>query len=179
MDARAPACDDRPMPARWLAALVVLTLPAPAAAQTPPGPTPEALFEDVLVKDPRTTAAVRDALRSDAAFVARPAFADLTGDGRADAVIRVRVPGAAGTIALYVVSTHGTARGRLRVLFRSQRLYRAAARVPGTTLVVTVPRYARGDDLCCPTARVEREYRWEARTRTLRRRVERTIDLRD
>ena len=175
------------MPARWLAPLVALALvgaaaaliAAAATAQAPPEQTAQALFEDLLVKDPATTATVRDLLSSDAGFVgAQPTFADLTGDGRADAVVQVQIPGAAGTIAVYAFSTDGTRAGRLRAVFRSQALYRAATRVAGATLTVAVPRYAGGDDLCCPAARVERDYAWETHAHRLRRRTERKIRLR-
>jgi hypothetical protein len=159
------------MPARWLAALVALALPAAAAAQAPPEQTPQALFEDLVVRDARTTAAVRALLGSDAAFVApQPQFADLTGDGRMDAVVQVRVPGAAGTVAVYAFSTDGTTDGRLRGVFRTQALYRATATVTAATLTIASPRYRSGDDLCCPAARSERRYAWDADSHTLRRR---------
>jgi len=168
------------MPARWLATLLVLALPATAAAQAPPEQTPQVLFEDLLVKDPRTTAAIRGLLQSDAGFVgAQPGFADLTGDGRMDAIVTVRVPGAAGTVAVYAFSTDGTGADRLRAVFRSQALYRATTRISGTTLTVAQPRWARGDDLCCPAGRRERDYVWAERTHTLRRTgEERLIRLR-
>jgi hypothetical protein len=47
------------MTARWLAPLVALALPGAAAAQAPPEQTPQALFEDLVMKDTRTTATVR------------------------------------------------------------------------------------------------------------------------
>jgi hypothetical protein len=158
------------MPARWLAPLVALVLPAAAAAQTsPPAQTPQALFEHAIVDDAGTTPAIRTLLQTDAGFVA-PAFADVTGDGRIDAIVEVRMPGAAGTVAAYVFSTDGTRKGRLRTVFRSQALYRATVAVASGTLVVTVPRYARGDAVCCPAARERRTYSWDARTHRLRRR---------
>jgi hypothetical protein len=159
------------MRARWLPCLVALALPAAAGAQTPPDQTPQALFEDLLVKDARTTPAVRQLLQSDAGFVgAQPAFADLTGDGRMDAVVTVRMPGAAGTVAVYVFSTDGTGGDRLRAIFRSQVLYRATTRVAAGTLTVSQPRWSRGDDVCCPSARTDHRYAWDARKHTLRRR---------
>jgi hypothetical protein len=158
------------MPARWLAPLVVLGLPAAAAAQTgPPQQTPQELFEQAIVKDAGTTPAIRALLQTDAGFVA-PSFADLTGDGRMDAVVQVRMPGAAGTVAVYALSTDGTSDGRLRTVFRSQSLYRATAAVTSGTLVVTLPRYARGDEVCCPGDRERRTYAWDARRHRLRRR---------
>jgi len=151
-------------------ALVALALPASAAAQTtPPEQTPQALFSDLIVKDPRTTADVRGLLSSGAGFVApRPQFADLTGDGRMDAVVQVRVPGAAGTVAVFAFSTDGTSNGRLRAIFRTQALYRATSEVAPGTLLVTLPDYAKGDELCCPAARTARRYAWDAKTHKLR-----------
>src|SRR3954469_10846390 len=100
------------MPGRWLVPLVALALPAAAAAQTaPPEQTPQQLFEQAIVQDARTTPQVRTLLQTDAAFVA-PAFADLTGDGKMDAVVQARMPGAAGTVAVYALSTDGTSDGR-------------------------------------------------------------------
>jgi hypothetical protein len=157
------------MPARWLAPLVALALPAAAAAQTPPDQTPQALFEGLIVADSRATATVKAVLQSDAGFVGAPAFADLTGDGRMDAVVSVRIPGVAGTVAVYVFSSDGTEADRLRPVFRSQALYRGRTRIAGATLTVVQPRWARGDDVCCPAARAERDYVWAPRTRTLRR----------
>jgi hypothetical protein len=159
------------MRARWLPCVVALALPAAAGAQAPPQQTPQALFEDLIVKDARTTQTVRQLLQSNAGFVgAQPTFVDLTGDARMDAVVPVRMPGAAGTVAVYVFSTHGTRADRLRAVFRSQALYRASTRVAVGTLFVVQPRWAKGDAVCCPSARTERRYAWDARTRTLTRR---------
>ncbi|MEY2535509.1 MAG: hypothetical protein QOF29_3419 [bacterium] len=167
------------MRARWLGPLVALALPAAAAAQDPPEQTPQALFESVIAEDARTSATVRDLLRADVVSVApRPIYADLTGDGRIDAVAAVHTGGAAGAIAVYALSSHGNADGRLRVVLRSQGLYRAAPRVSGATLTIAVPRWARGDDLCCPVARRERDYVWDAeRGRVRRHGAERVIQL--
>jgi hypothetical protein len=160
------------MPARWLLPLVALALPAAAAAQTtPPEQTPQALFTDLVVKDPRTTADVRVLLSTGAGFVAaQPQFADLTGDEKMDAVVQVRVPGAAGTVAVYAFSADGTSDGRLRAIFRTQKLYRATVAVGGGSIVVTVPEYAEGDDVCCPAERSERAYGWDARRHRMTRR---------
>jgi limonene-1,2-epoxide hydrolase len=167
------------MPARWLAPLAALALPAAAAAQTsPPAQSPQALFEQAIVQDAGTTATVRTLLQTDAGFVA-PSFADLTGDGKADAVVQVRMPGAAGTVAIYALSTDGQSDGGLRTVFRRQSVYRATTRIAGRTLTVAEPRWARGDDLCCPAERAERDYVWSPRTRSLRRTgAERVIHLR-
>jgi hypothetical protein len=162
------------MRAWWLPCLAAaLALPAAAAAQsTPPAQTQaQALFEDLIVKDARTTAGVRQLLQSDAGFVgAQPTFGDLTGDGRMDAVVAVRMPGAAGTVAVFVFSSDGTSNNRLRAVLRSQALYRATTRIAGPALTVSQPEWANGDDLCCPDDRTDRQYAWDARTHTLTRR---------
>jgi hypothetical protein len=159
------------MSARWLLSLAALVVPGTAAAQEPPEQTPQVLFGALVVNDPRTTPTMRDILVSGAAFIApRPAFADLTGDGRSDAVVEARMAGAAGTIGVYVFSTDAAGEGRLRVIFRSQALYRATVRVAPGTLLITVPRWSNGDDVCCPAEREDRRYAWDARSHTLRRR---------
>src|SRR4051794_41943505 len=112
------------MRARWLLCLMAaLALPAAAGAQsTPPAQTQaQGLFEALIVKDARTTDAVRQLLQSDAGFVgAQATFADLTGDGRMDAIVQVRMPGAAGAGAVYVFSSDGTRAKPPRALLRSQ-----------------------------------------------------------
>jgi hypothetical protein len=162
------------MRARWLLCLAAaLALPAATAAaqSTPPAQTQaQALFEDLIVKDTRTTQSVRQLLQSDAGFVgARPVFADLTGDGRMDAVVQVRMPGAAGTVAVFVFSTDGTSADRLRAVLRSQALYRATTRIAGATLTISNPRWSTGDELCCPARRTDRQYAWDEATHTLKR----------
>jgi hypothetical protein len=161
------------MPSRWLAPLVALALalPAAAAAQTsPPGQTPQELFEQAIVQDAATTPQIRTLLQTDAGFVA-PSFADLTADGKMDAIVQVRMPGAAGTVAVYALSTDGTSDGHLRTVFRRQALYRATVAVSAGALVVTVPRYASGDDVCCAAGRERRTYAWNGRTHRLERRA--------
>lgn len=171
------------MAARWLGALAgvaAVILPAAAAAQSPPQTTPQALFESTILADPRTTPVVAGLLRSDAAHVSpRPTFTDLTGDRREDAVVGIGSGGAAGTVAVYVLSSDGTKRGRLRVVFRSQSLYRAQTRTTRGTFTVLQPQYATGDDLCCPAGRIERDYVWNEKDKRLRHRATTKISLRD
>jgi hypothetical protein len=158
------------MPRRWLAPLVALALPAAAAAQTsPPEQTPQELFEQAIVQDAGTTPPIRTLLQTDAGFVA-PSFADLTGDGKMDAIVQVRMPGAAGTVAVYALSTDATSDRRLRTVFRTQALYRATVAVAAGALVVTVPRWRSGDDVCCAAGRDRRTYAWDAGTHHLTRR---------
>ncbi len=130
----------------------------------------QALFKRTLLGDGRTTAAIKDLLRDGAGIVAPDiAFADVTGDARADAVVLVDSRGVAGAVALYVFSTHGEdEQSDLRAVYRSQRLYRADAEVADGTLIVRTPRFAEGDDVCCPAKVVQRVYAWSAGNRTLR-----------
>ena len=156
-----------------LCALPATGSAAPTSSQT--------FFSDALVKDAKTTSAVKRLLRSGAGFVDPGiVFADLTGDGKADAIVRVRTAGAAGAVAVYLFSTDGAkATGdtppALRVVFRSQQLYRATTQVRGATLVLRTPHYARGEDFCCPAKVTQRSYVWSATAHTLTRRDVRDI----
>ena len=165
-----------------VAATALLTVVLPVAAATAADPTPpQALFRTTLLQDPGTTEAVKRLLRSGGGFVdARMQFADFTGDGRADAVAIVRTPGASGAVALYVFSTEGPRAGQsgeLRAVYRSQNLYRAFVLVRSPTLVVRTPIFAAGQDLCCATKLLERDYRWDARRRAFVRTDLREIEL--
>lgn len=165
-----------------LAAAVTLALAAGAALVATAGssaaPTKsQALFEKTLLDDPKTTDAVKNLLRGGGFVAPDIEFADLTGDGRSDAVVLVETGGVAGAVALYVLSTDGeSAESDLRAVFRSQRLYRATVQTAGDTLTLRTPRYARGDDVCCPAKLAERVYVWSAGAKTMRRRSTRTVD---
>ena len=130
----------------------------------------QALFKRTLLADTKTTVAIRELLRDGGGIVAPDiTFADLTGDGRSDAVVLVDTGGVAGAVALYVFSTHGESEDSdLRAVYRSQRLYRADADVADATLIVRTPRYAEGDDVCCPARIVRRVYAWSAGAKTMR-----------
>ena len=130
----------------------------------------QALFKKTLLADARTTSDVKRLLSDGGGFVAPDiTFEDLTGDGRSDAVVLVDTGGVAGAVALYVLSTHGEREGSdLRVVYRSQRLYRAAVEVDGAALLLRTPRFSSGDDLCCPKKIVQRTYVWSAGKKTLR-----------
>jgi hypothetical protein len=132
----------------------------------------QALFEKTLLADAKTTGDVKRLLRDDGGFVAPDiTFEDLTGDGRTDAIVLVDSGGIAGAVALYVFSTDGeSAESDLRVVYRSQRLYRASAEVANGALVLRTPRFAEGDDVCCPAKIVQRTYAWSDRSDSLRQR---------
>ena len=149
-------------------ALVVVfaALAVPATAQEP-----QVLFKQKLLADDATSKDVKSMLRSGRGFVEpHPAFADVTGDGKADALVRVMTGGAAGAVAVYVLSTDGTKSSNLRVVMRNQRLYRATVKVNDAhNLVVRVPVYAAGDALCCPSRARDRTYAWNAKAKEMRR----------
>lgn len=164
------------------AAAAALTLGAGGvlfhAAMAPAKPSaPQALFEKTLLEDERTTPAIKELFQSRGGFVApEVVFEDLTGDGRSDALVLVETGGLAGAVALYVFSTDGEAEDSpLRAVYSSQRLYRATAEVVDATLVLRTPRYAQGDDVCCPVRIVQRVYVWNAKAKTMRRRSSREL----
>jgi len=142
---------------------------APTKSQT--------LFRKALLADAKTTKAIKRLLTGHGGFVAPEIeFSDLTGDGRLDAVVLVEPGGAAGAVALYVFSTQGRAADSdLRAVYRSQRLYRASQQVLDTQLIVRTPRFASGDDVCCPAKILERSYSWSDAAKTLVRRSMREL----
>jgi hypothetical protein len=152
----------RPATALALAAtgLALAAAPAPAA-QT----ATQRFFAERLQADKDTSKEVKDLLRTHEGFVDRsPTFKDLTGDDRADAVVRVQSGGADGAVALYVFSTDtGVKNSGLKVLFRSQELRRAQTRVRDGVLRYRSARPQPGDELCCPTAASETRLRWRER----------------
>ncbi|HEV2775867.1 MAG TPA: hypothetical protein VGV90_09775 [Solirubrobacteraceae bacterium] len=137
----------------------------------------QALFEKTLLADEKTTSDVKALLSEGGGFVAPDiTFEDLTGDGRSDAIVLVDSGGVAGGVALYVFSTDGEAEeSDLRVVYRSQRLYRASTVVSDAALLLSTPRFAEGDDVCCPRKIVERTYAWSNATKTLRQRSSREL----
>ena len=168
------------MPVRALAALLCVGLicGARAVAQETPAQSPQELFRDVLLKDANTTSGVKRLLRTNAGFVSpTPVFADLTGDGKSDAVVTVENGGAAGAVAAYVLTAEGSSSGALRVVFRNQSLYQGRVRMSGPTVTVVDPIYARGDDVCCARHATERDYAWDASLKTFTRRATRTVTI--
>jgi hypothetical protein len=142
--------------------------------------TPQSLFRGVLLKDAKTASGVKRLLNTNAGFVSpAPVFADLTGDGKSDAVVTVDNGGVAGAVAAYVLTAEGSSNGDLRVAFRTQSLYQGRVRMSGATLTVAQPLFARGDDVCCPRRAIERDYAWDAAKKTFTRRATRTVELDD
>lgn len=137
----------------------------------------QALFKKTLLADARTTSAIKDLLRTGGIVAPDITFADLTGDGRSDAIVLVDTGGVAGAVALYVFSTHGASEeSDLRAVYRSQRLYRANVEVADAALLLRTPRFAEGDDVCCPAKVVQRTYAWSRGAEALRLRASEEID---
>ena len=151
---------------RYYALAICALLAAPATAQEP-----QVLFKQKLLADDGTSKDVKSMLRSGRGFVEpHPVFDDVTGDGKADALVRVMTGGTAGAVAVYVLSTDGTKSSNLRVVMRNQRLYRATLKVNDVhNLVVRVPVYAAGDTMCCPSRARDRTYAWDAKAKQMRR----------
>src|SRR4051795_3972374 len=127
------------MAVRALAAVLCIGLVfgARAIAQETPAQSPQELFRDVLLKDADTTSGVKRLLRTNAGFVSpTPLFADLTGDGKSDAVVTVENGGAAGGGGAHAPPPPGRGRGRggrrgrLRPHRRGLGQRRAARRLP-------------------------------------------------
>ena len=139
------------------AGLAVAAPPA-SAAQSPI----QRFFSARLQADEGTSREVRELLRSGEGFVDPVvAFKELTGDDRTDAVVRVQSGGAAGAIALYVLSTDtGRRRSGLQVVFSSQELLRVQTRIRDGVLRYRSARPQPGDELCCPAAVSESRLRW-------------------
>jgi len=160
---------------RVAALACLLCLPALALAQDQPATSPQVLFGGVILRDRATVPAVAELVRSGRAIVVARTFADLTGDGKSDAVVAVDDGGLAGAVALYVLSADGSSSGKLRAVFRSQSLYQARVHVSGVTLTVITPVFSRGDDPCCPRRELQRDYAWDAHARKLVRIAARTV----
>jgi hypothetical protein len=159
------------------AALLTLAIAAGAVLVASAGSSADpsksqALFTKTLLDDAKTTSAVKKLLDGGGGFVAPDiVFADITGDGRSDALVLVETGGAAGAVALYVLSTDGEAADApLRAVYRNQGLYRAVVEPVGDAIKVRTPHYALGDDLCCPAQITQRTYGWDAKAKTLVRR---------
>jgi hypothetical protein len=129
------------------AALVALAAPAAGAKDAT-----QQFFEQRLLADKLTSTAIKQLLQSGGGFVDKGVvFRDVTGDKRDDAIVRVQSGGVNGAVAIYVFSTANRKGGKLRAIFRTQRLMRASTRVLKGVVSYRTARYAPGDELCCPS----------------------------
>ena len=122
------------------------------------------LFTQKLLASDQVARSVKVTLKKGGFVSQEVLFADVTGEGKDDAIVSVDSGGAAGVIAVDVFSA-GCGK-ELKVVYRNQRLYRAQARVnPGPAVVYSVPQYADGDELCCPSAYRETELKYNTTTK--------------
>jgi hypothetical protein len=147
-----------------------VAMPVVARSQTPsPDDTGADFFRQTILADAKTSSAVKKLLTSKGGFV-DPAtqYGDLTGDGKADAVVRVDSGGAEGSVALYVFTAEGSSGGKLRIAYRNQQLNRVTVKIANATLTLSAPLWAKGDDVCCPKKLRLRDYVWNAKLKTMR-----------
>jgi hypothetical protein len=142
-----------------------------ASGATDSGTPGQKFFRDALIADSKTSNSIAERLKSNAAIVDPTSpFADVTGDGKSDAIVRIHSTGAAGVIAVYVFSTDGSSKKVLRAVFRSQELYRATTDVTaGKDVAIDTPKYKAGDDLCCPEQKTHRVYAWSEKSHRFNR----------
>jgi hypothetical protein len=155
-----------------VAGLLVASAAAPVVAwaqSTPPDDTGADFFRETILADAKTTSAIKKLLTARGGFV-DPAsqYGDLTGDGKADAVVRVDSGGAAGSVAVYVFTAQGSSSGKLHIAYRNQQQYRVTVRIDQGTLTLIRPAWTKGDDVCCPRKLRLQDYVWNAKARTLR-----------
>ena len=141
--------------------MLSLILAAPASAKLTPA---QKLFRDKLLASKAVAHSVKVTLKK-GGFVSKDILiADLTGEGKSDAVVTVDSGGASGIIALYIFSSGSG--DDLNIVYRNQRLYRADAHInPGPSLVYLLPSYKDGDEVCCPASYRETTLKWSAKTK--------------
>jgi hypothetical protein len=146
------------------AMLVALWAPATAGAKD----ATQTFFEQRLLADGQTSAAIKLLLQRGGFVDKAVVFRDVTGDKRDDAIVRVHSGGAAGVVAVYVFSTANRKNGKLRAIFRSQSLMRASTRVLKGVVSYRTSRYNPGDELCCPARLTQSTLGWDADERRMR-----------
>jgi hypothetical protein len=129
-------------------AAAVVAVPLALAEQTPS----QQFFRDRLLAGDDVAPHVKTLLRAGGFVDKSTRFADLTGDGKDDAVVRVQSGGAPGAVAIYVFSTDtGEEGSELVPVFSSEKLVRASAHIADGVLSYRYSRYRAGDQLCCPS----------------------------
>lgn len=147
-----------------LAAVTALALPAHSTGATTRA---QKFFGDQIQADRTVNREVRANLKSGAWRIDRDiVFADLTGDDKSDAVVRVYSGTSAGDVALYVFSSKDDR--KLGIVHKAEGLYRVTLSTAGGLLRLTVPEFKPGDATCCPSGYVERDYGWDGDSFSLR-----------
>ncbi len=130
--------------------------------------TAQKSFRTILLGDSEVDPAVKLLLREGGFVERRIVFADLTGEGKSDALVFVNSGAISGTVASYVLSSE---RGReLHVVHIDESGYRVNARIAQTAgtaprLILEDPTFAGGDPPCCARLLVRRTYEWNSRAR--------------
>jgi lipopolysaccharide export LptBFGC system permease protein LptF len=154
------------IPAVLVTAILVALLEPGAAGSKD---ATQQFFEARLLADKETSSQVKKLLQSEGGFVDKNVvFKDVTDDDRDDAVVRVHSGGAAGVVAVYVFSTANKKNGKLRAIFRSEKLMRASTRVLKNEVSYRTARYAPGDELCCPARLTQSTLAWDPDERRMR-----------
>jgi hypothetical protein len=125
-------------------------------------------FEQRLLADKKTSKTIKELLQRGGFVDKRVAFKDVTGDKRDDAIVRVNSGGANGAVAVYVFSTANKKGGKLKAIFRSQKLMRASTRVRKGVVTYQTARYEPGDELCCPSHVTESTLGWDKAKRRMK-----------
>ena len=149
-----------------LAVFVAAALFAPAIAAAKD--QTQQFFEQKLLADKRTSKPVKELLQRGGFVDKKVVFRDVTGDKRDDAIVRVNSAGANGDIAVYVFSTANKKGGKLRAIFRSQKLMRVETRVSKGVVSYRTARYEPGDELCCPAHVTESTLAWDKDDRRMK-----------
>jgi hypothetical protein len=129
---------------------------------------PRAELQQRLLADKKTSKPVKELLQRGGFVDKSVAFKDVTGDKRDDAIVRVNSGGANGAVAVYVFSTANKKGGKLKAIFRSQKLMRASTRVRKGVVTYQTARYEPGDELCCPSHVTESTLGWDKATRRMK-----------
>jgi hypothetical protein len=135
-------------------ATVMPETPTPTAPAS--GTATPAIAGEDLTQQP----GLRDFLSTSGAQVDPQAiiYADLTGDGEAEAIVPVSSGGEGGNIALFVYSLQPSGIEQVLDYKPDMRLQVA---IDGGKLTVTEPVSAPGDPLCCPSELKITTYSWD------------------
>jgi len=147
-------------------------LAAAATADTSPAagaprPLPRTNLRALVLHDPAVAAVNRALVRAvrPGTGTAPVLFADLTGDGRLDAVVPVLGGGQSGVVAYFVYAIVG---GRVRDILAVNDTDRAALAIERGRLIEVTPVYRRADPRCCPSALRTTVIRWDGQQMVVR-----------
>jgi hypothetical protein len=134
----------------------------PAPTSEPTAPTDAGAIRDVnLLQAAAVVSAVRQIGGGDPE-VAAVKYADLTKDGREEALLPIASGGTLGNLGYVVLTMKSGAPAALLTLTRERSsISGVAASVEDGKLVKYVGRYGPEDPLCCPSILVKTTYYWD------------------